>query len=254
MKPIVEVGFNKNLFTGRAIESQSMVDDKLDTEDKWTASTSPLARVLSQIGAGVIGNAMFSPVQIDHFVRGYFGLTGASIMLGSRELAKDYIVPGFVEKARAMGLELNVIPDVDSDNWLLKLPGNQWWGKGEKGNRLKTLMYDLLKKNEEGNNRLSYLAKEYQQRDMTDPDIQDEYVSKRADIIESYKGVLGKRYNNIRKALNDIRARQTNIHKSDWSPKKKERMYNSVNTTLTKLLKRVDVMDLRSDGRLDEWK
>ena len=249
MKPILEVGFNKNLFTGRDIESQSMKE--WATEDKWTTSTSPIARVISQTGAGVIGDAMFSPVQIDHFVRGYFGLTGASIMLGSRELAKN---PGFVESARAMGADLNVIPDVASDDWLLKLPGNQWWGKGKKGNRLKTLMYDLLQKNHEGNERLRKLGDTYRQRDMTDSDVQDSYYAERADIIESYKGLLGKRYNNIRKSLNNIRARQTNIHKSDWSPKKKERMYNSINTTLNELLKRVDVMDLRSDGRLDEWK
>jgi hypothetical protein len=251
IKPVSEVFFNKNLFTGRAIESQNMED--LATEDRWTASTSPLAILMSRAGAGVIGDAMFSPVQIDHFVRGFFGLTGASIMVFSRELAKN---PGFVESARAMGADLDLIPDVDSDALKLKFPGQQWWGKGAKGNTAKTLMYEVLAWADEGNERSRKLSETYRQRDMTDPDVQAEYFSKQEAIEEKYKGALGPRFKHIRASLNKLRERQNKVQQNrTMSPTQKARRYKKIEDTRNKMLERLDPMKIRKeDLGFDEWR
>jgi hypothetical protein len=250
IKPVSEVFFNKNLFTGRAIESQNMED--LATEDRWTASTSPLAILMSRAGAGVIGDAMFSPVQIDHFVRGFFGLTGASIMVFSRELAKN---PGFVESARAMGADLDLIPDVDSDRLALKLPGNQHFGKGEKGNTAKTLMYEVLAWADEGNERVRKLSENYRQRDMTDPDVRAEYDSKQEALEEKYKGALGPRFKHIRASLNKLRERKNKIQRNrTWSPAQKARRYKEVDDTETKMLERLVPLKIREEIGFDEWR
>jgi hypothetical protein len=247
IKPVAEVGFNKNLFTGRAIEPQSMKD--WATEDKWTDSTSALARAMSQAGAGAVGDAMFSPLQIDHFLRGFFGLTGASAMLASREIAKN---PGWVDRARAVGLEAQLIPDADALDWRKSLPGNQWWGKGAKGHRERVLMYDLISKNTEANTLLNKLNKDFDQRDMTRADVRAEYNTAREDLIAEYGGLLGNRFTNIKRALSDVRKRKTNIYKSDWSAKRKASEYNKVEAQLDALVKRIKVMAMRSEAGLNK--
>jgi DNA repair protein RadC len=76
-KPGFEVAMNKNLFTGRDIESMSM--ERLSPSRRKNAWTSETAIAMSE-GMDKItwGKVVLSPVQIQHLVRGYLGWLGAT--------------------------------------------------------------------------------------------------------------------------------------------------------------------------------
>lgn len=82
IKPIAEVGMNKNWFTKRDIESMSM--ERLSPKNRkreWTSETSIAA---SQFMDKILWDeVVLSPVQIEHLVRGYFGWAGAQAMAGA---------------------------------------------------------------------------------------------------------------------------------------------------------------------------
>lgn len=78
-KPGAEVAMNRNMFTGRPIESQAMTN--LSPENRKRAWTSETAIALSEGMAKVSWNKVtLSPVQIEHLVRGYLGWAGATTM------------------------------------------------------------------------------------------------------------------------------------------------------------------------------
>lgn len=81
VKPIVDVYANKNSFSGRPIETMSM--ERLKSEYRFTDRTSMTARGLSTAAnsvAGLVGGEAWSPVQIDHMLRGYFGWLGSFVV------------------------------------------------------------------------------------------------------------------------------------------------------------------------------
>lgn len=78
-KPLIDLYSNKDSFTGRPIESMGM--ERLRTEDRFTARTSEIAKLIGQAGA-------MSPVQIDHLIRGYFGWLGATSVKAADEILR----------------------------------------------------------------------------------------------------------------------------------------------------------------------
>jgi hypothetical protein len=77
LKPSMEIYANKNSFTGRAIESQSM--QRLSPERRRRASTSESAEAASIAMAKVLpSDAVLSPVQVEHLIRGYLGWLGST--------------------------------------------------------------------------------------------------------------------------------------------------------------------------------
>lgn len=81
IKPLLELGYNENTFTGRPIEDQSMqrlspsLRARPDTTRLAEASSRGIESALDVIGAG---NSALSPVQIDHLIQGYLGAVGAT--------------------------------------------------------------------------------------------------------------------------------------------------------------------------------
>jgi hypothetical protein len=82
VRPMIDVYANKDAFTGRPIESLAM--QRLRPEDRYTYSTSELARLMSQskllfdpvsLVSGT-GYKQLSPVQIDSIIKGYFTSAG----------------------------------------------------------------------------------------------------------------------------------------------------------------------------------
>lgn len=75
-KPALEIAMNKNLFTGRTIESMSMANlSPVNRKRAWTSETAiGMAEGIDKISFGKVS---MSPVQIEHLVRGYFGWMGA---------------------------------------------------------------------------------------------------------------------------------------------------------------------------------
>lgn len=72
VKPLMELWANKDMFTGRQIETDTM-EDRLTTAERYNANTSAVARLAGKAGIA-------SPVQIDHLIKGYFGWLGTHIV------------------------------------------------------------------------------------------------------------------------------------------------------------------------------
>lgn len=72
VKPAFETWLNTNFFSGQAIESASQ--KSLTPEERYSASTSEMAKALSK------ALPVLSPLQIEHLVKGYFGIIPLAIM------------------------------------------------------------------------------------------------------------------------------------------------------------------------------
>ncbi|MGE3927222.1 MAG: LPD38 domain-containing protein [Lautropia sp.] len=98
IKPLYEVGANKNAFLDRPIETTSM--QRLKSEDRFNESTTVPARFLGQLGLPnpatlITGNyEALSPVQWDHLIRGYFGWVGSTAALGIDSLFRPFMDRG----------------------------------------------------------------------------------------------------------------------------------------------------------------
>lgn len=89
VKPILDVYANKDGFTGRPIETMGM--ERMRPQDRYTASTSMIARggsTVSNALTGVLGKESLSPVQIDEMIRGYFGWLGSFVLSSADQLAR----------------------------------------------------------------------------------------------------------------------------------------------------------------------
>lgn len=71
VKPLAELYSNKNMFTGRAIETMS--DQRLLAKERYDQYTSLTARLLGEWTES-------SPKKIEHLVRGYFGTLGMYVL------------------------------------------------------------------------------------------------------------------------------------------------------------------------------
>ncbi len=71
VKPVFETWTNTNFFSGQAIESASQKN--LTPEERYSASTSEMAKALSK------ALPVLSPLQIEHLVKGYFGIIPLAI-------------------------------------------------------------------------------------------------------------------------------------------------------------------------------
>lgn len=81
-KPLADVYFNKDSFTGRQIETRGM--ENLSKGERATPYTS--------LAAKVAGKAeVLSPVQIDHLIRGYFGWLGSHVAMTADMMAQPFM-------------------------------------------------------------------------------------------------------------------------------------------------------------------
>jgi len=99
IKPLLEVYTNKNFFSGQNIESPSM--QNRDPEARFTASTTEAAKALAKV-------LPFSPVQIEHLARGYFGTAPIAIMAAASSLMRGE------EKGEAPERRLSETPIIGS--------------------------------------------------------------------------------------------------------------------------------------------
>jgi hypothetical protein len=78
VKPAFEVWTNKNFLTGGNVESLRLRG--LDTEERYLATTTELAKEMSK------AVPILSPIQIEHLVRGYFGVLPLVAVAGANSL------------------------------------------------------------------------------------------------------------------------------------------------------------------------
>ena len=131
VKPLLDVYANKDSFTGRPIESMGM--ERLRPEDRYTGSTSELAKWLGQLGLPDPSRALageyraLSPVQIDALIRGYFSWLGVS---ATRMV--DEGVRAVAERPARPAMQLRDV--FFAGNFVEKLPSNN--------SRYLTALYD----------------------------------------------------------------------------------------------------------------
>jgi GNAT superfamily N-acetyltransferase/Ca2+-binding EF-hand superfamily protein len=82
VKPFVEIGLNRNFFTGGNVTPKGM--EKLDAAEQYNANTSELGKTLSGLMYGAI-----NPMEADHLMRSLGGSVSALAMWGSNLLASD---------------------------------------------------------------------------------------------------------------------------------------------------------------------
>jgi hypothetical protein len=74
IKPFVEIGLNKDFFTGRPIVPESLA--KLEAAERYVAETSEAGKFLSSL-TGTKEKRLLDPLEADHLIRGIFGTAGA---------------------------------------------------------------------------------------------------------------------------------------------------------------------------------
>ena len=106
-KPAIELWANKNSFTGRAIESQSMKNlSATERKKAWTSETAIAAS--HAMDAISWGSVVLSPVQIEHLVRGYLGWAGSTMLAGS-----DIAVREIIDAPTRPGMKVTDYPVID---------------------------------------------------------------------------------------------------------------------------------------------
>jgi hypothetical protein len=74
IKPFVEIGLNKDFFTGRPVVPESLA--KLEAAERYVANTSEAGKFLSGL-TGTKEKRLLDPLEADHIIRGIFGTAGA---------------------------------------------------------------------------------------------------------------------------------------------------------------------------------
>lgn len=74
VKPFIEIGLNKDFFTGRPVVPESLA--KLEAAERYVANTSEAGKFLSSL-TGTEEKRLLDPLEADHLIRGIFGTAGA---------------------------------------------------------------------------------------------------------------------------------------------------------------------------------
>jgi len=157
IKTIVEVKINHDFLTGRDIEPASMKD--LDTDEKYTATTSNLGKLVGKTG-------VMSPVNFDHLVKGILGMWGSGLLVSTdAALGKAFDFP-YTEK---------------SVNELVRaVPGAGSFVRKENGSGDVNKFYDLL-------NDATKATKTLKRKEEESPQVAKEYAKEHERLID--KGV-----------------------------------------------------------------
>jgi hypothetical protein len=88
-KPLIEVGLNRSIFTGRDIEPSYM--SQLDRDQRYLDTTTELSKGVSALlNALPLPDAMQpSPIKLDYLVRGYLG----TLPIAAMQMANDVLAP-----------------------------------------------------------------------------------------------------------------------------------------------------------------
>ena len=84
IKPFIEIGLNKNFFTGRPVVPESLA--KLDAAERYMADTSEAGKFLSSL-TGTKEKRVLDPIEADHIIKGLFGTAGAMAQWFSNSIA-----------------------------------------------------------------------------------------------------------------------------------------------------------------------
>jgi hypothetical protein len=84
IKPFIEIGLNKDFFTGRPVVPESLA--KLDAAERYMTDTSEAGKFLSSL-TGNKEKRVLDPIEADHIIKGLFGTAGAMAQWFSNSIA-----------------------------------------------------------------------------------------------------------------------------------------------------------------------
>ena len=145
IKPFLEAATNHSFFLQRELESAAM--KRLEPGKRYTSSTSELAKVLGE-------QINKSPIMIDNFIRGMFGMAGSTTLL---------ITDAILNPTRP-------------DRPLYQMPFTSLFLYNTEGGRAKNEFYDLQEKVSQANDTFKSLRE-------TSPDKAVAYYEKNANLI-----------------------------------------------------------------------
>jgi hypothetical protein len=182
VKPLVEIGYNRNSFTGRPIESMS--DEGKLPSARYHEGTSETARLVGDVASDATG---IGPKKIEHLVRGYFGTIG-SYVLG----VSDLVV------RKAQGKEL--FPVALRPDEIPVVSAFVRGGGSPKSTVYQTEFYELLK----SASQIYRTANNYMEKGREDD--ADRLVEKNADLLANRKYLdrTSKQLTKIRKQMDMV--------------------------------------------------
>ena len=171
-KQVLEIGLNKDFFTGRPIVPESLA--KLEAAERYVAATSEAGKFLSSL-TGTKEKRLLDPLEADHLIRGIFGTAGAMAQWFTNSIA---VATG------------ERVAPTDKEQ-----PITGSFLRADVGRRNEDLFYDFKA---EVDKRYGTYAKMLERED---DKAADAYEEKHSDIIDFYKDV-----NKIDSELKEINA------------------------------------------------
>lgn len=83
LKPAIEIGLNRNFFTGRNVVPKNLED--VEAAEQYLGTTSEAGKFLSSL-TGTDKTRLLNPIEADHIIRGLFGSVGAIVQWASNVL------------------------------------------------------------------------------------------------------------------------------------------------------------------------
>jgi hypothetical protein len=160
IKPAVEVGLNRNLFTGQPIVGQGQ--ERLETNLQFGPNTSQLARVIGMTG-------LISPLNVDYLLKSYFGYTGGLALMATDDLI-----------AQGTGA---VIPDKSMRDQIASIPGMSTFVSKEFGTKDMNDFYELKELTSRATASLNKL------KEIGTPEEQQAYREKNQALLQADKQV-----------------------------------------------------------------
>ena len=220
LKTSVEIGINYNFFQARPIIPAHM--QNMATERKFNDGTSELAKILGKTG-------VMAPINIDHFVKGYFGsVGGASLVLSNTILHSDPTVPR---------------PELTFREVLNSIPGTSTFLSKPNESALKSDFYVLMEECNKAANTLKDIEKRtpHKLREA----LKDKTMLRRADMADDV--------NKVAAELSEIRNNITYINnapESRYSAEQKQIKIQKLRDLEEKIFKSVNVKKLRKVAEL----
>jgi len=234
LRPMIEVGTNKDAFLDRRIESLSWDMQKVPKTQRKRAYSSEIAVSASELMGVLLPDWLedtdvhLSPVQIDHLIRGYLGWAGANVVASADYLLREQVKPAITGREPPPRASKRI----DEMDWVgpVPFPLKSFVSSSPRRNTIYlTRLYEQMDEVKK------YYAKylHYREHGMTDEMM--EVVAQRGDLLK-----WRKTYNSVQTQLGKISKRVRQIERShEMTPDEKRKEIDRLTEMRGALAKRV---------------
>ena len=197
-RPLIEVKANHDFFQDRPIVPAGM--ERIEPEYQYNKNTSEMAKAIGAFGG-------FSPMKVDHLLRGYFGSVATLTMMATNDL---------IAKARG---EKVTAPEKNVIDYVSKLPGMSGFVSRPENTAVMSDFYEVYQDVSKANATLASLESR--------PEEYSKYLAKHEKEI-AYKHMVNALHNSLSK-LTEYEKKIRAIPDSEMSPAEKRKAIDEVN-------------------------